>query len=184
MATACTGSFSLGDITSLVIAVLALLFTVGSFWWLNARAGRLTLATPRTYAYAGSSGTLRLRFPLTFYNTGAKDLIVEDLRVTSDDFPADLRWITTRTSIKPQTDDGHEFAKPFAVRGRSTTEVIAEFGDDSWEWRPQPGFEHRVTIQGRLAQSADWKEIASFSWWAPVKNPDVYITHRNEPMVE
>lgn len=96
MASASTGSITVGDITTLVIAVLALLFTVGSFWWLSARAGRLTLATPRTYAYAGPAGTLRLRFPLTFYNTGARDLIVEDLRVTSADFPADLRWITTR----------------------------------------------------------------------------------------
>lgn len=183
MATASTGSFSVGDIASLVVAVLALLFAVGSFWWLNARSGRLTLATPRTFAYAGPPGTLRLRFPLSFYNTGAKDLIVEDLRVTSDDFPGPLRWITTRTTIKPHTEDGHEFAKPFAVRGRSTTEVIAEFGDDSWDWRPQPGSEHQVAIEGRLSQSADWKVITSLSWWAPVENPDVYITHRNEPTV-
>lgn len=184
MASSSTGSFNLGDVASLVIAVLALLFAVGSFWWLNARSGRLVLATPRTYAYAGPAGTLRLRFPLSFYNTGAKDLIVEDLRVTSDDFPGDLRWITTRTTIKPQPEDGHEFAKPFAVRGRSTTEVIAEFGDDSWEWRPQPGSEFRVAIEGRLAQSADWRVIASFSWWAPAENPNAYITHRNESMVE
>jgi hypothetical protein len=30
----------------------------------------------------------------------------------------------------------------------------------------------------------DWKVITSFSWWAPVENPEVYITHRNEPTVE
>lgn len=89
-----------------------------------------------------------------------------------------------RTTIKPQTEDGHGFARPFAVRGRSIAEVIAEFGDDSWEWRPQPGSEHRVAIKGRLSRSADWTVITSFSWWTPVDNRNFSITHRIEPLVE
>lgn len=37
---------------SVLIAVLALVFTVVSFWWLQARGGKLTAAAPSAYAFA------------------------------------------------------------------------------------------------------------------------------------
>jgi hypothetical protein len=55
---------------SIVIAVAALLFTVGSFWWLN-RRGRLVGAAPDAYAIANPPHDLLIRFPLAIFNTGA-----------------------------------------------------------------------------------------------------------------
>ena len=37
---------------ALLVAVLALLFTVASFWWLDARRGSLQVGQPRAYAFA------------------------------------------------------------------------------------------------------------------------------------
>ena len=69
----------------MLVAVLALLFTVASFWWLYARRGSLEVGQPGAYAFASK---VRLRLPLAFYNTGARSLIVTDLQVLLVDDPA------------------------------------------------------------------------------------------------
>jgi hypothetical protein len=59
---------------SFLIACLALTFTIGSFWWLNARQGRLTSFEPHSFATWASQSSpyeTRVRFPLVLYNTGA-----------------------------------------------------------------------------------------------------------------
>jgi hypothetical protein len=63
---------------ALLVALLALFFTVASFWWLNARRGSLQVGEPGAYAFANKP---RLRLPTAFYNTGARALIVTDLRL-------------------------------------------------------------------------------------------------------
>jgi hypothetical protein len=62
------------DIATIAIAVLALLSTIGSFWWLNARRGSLSVVVPQSYAFVQG---FRLRFaarllqpPLDAFATG------------------------------------------------------------------------------------------------------------------
>lgn len=166
---------------ALAISLLALAFTIGSFWWLHARRGLLTATRPRSYAFADR---VRLRLPLAFFNTGAKALIVSDLRLVIENEPerGPLGWITTRTKLRPESDDGFAFATPFSVRGRGTKELIAEFADDLG-WEPAPGSRHRLRLQAQVHPSEEWDEIVRFDWWAP-PSVDVmkqYIAHRNEP---
>src|SRR6266852_1056608 len=170
------------SIAALVVAVLALVFTVGSFWWLNARKGSLEVAAPRTYAFVHAPQTVRLRLPLTFYNTGAKALIVADLQIAFDDEPTrtPFEWITTRSTLRPEEEDGFAFATPFSIEGRNTAEVIAEFGD-SLGWSPAPGSKHSLRLQAQIHPSMEWTDVVSFGWWAP-PSADVmtsYIAHRN-----
>lgn len=66
------------NLVAVLVAVLALVFTIASFWWLHARRGSLEVAPPRSYAF---HEMVRLRLPLTFFNTGAVALIVSDLRL-------------------------------------------------------------------------------------------------------
>ena len=115
------------------VSVFALLFTAGNFWWLHARRGSLTAPAPSAYAFARrQDGLLRLRLPLAFFNTGAQALLVADLRLIVDGEPScALEWITTRAKLRPESDDGFLFATPFAVQGRATKELIAEFGMNS-----------------------------------------------------
>jgi hypothetical protein len=110
---------------TLAVAVFALLFAIGSFWWLNARRGHLEVVERRTYGFA--KGDVRLRIPLTFFNTGAAALVVADLRllINAEEPDLVLRWATTRTALRPEAGDGFAFPTPFAVQGRATREVIA-----------------------------------------------------------
>jgi hypothetical protein len=69
---------------ALAVSGLAFGFTIASFWWLHARTGSLDAAAPRSYAFADK---VRLRLPFALFNTGAKALIVSDLRLLIDDLP-------------------------------------------------------------------------------------------------
>jgi hypothetical protein len=70
-----------GPWPSVAIASLALLFTVGSFWWLNARQGRLKSSEPQSFAACRTPDKLRLLFPLVIYNSGATPIIVQDMQL-------------------------------------------------------------------------------------------------------
>jgi hypothetical protein len=168
---------------TLAVAVLALLFAIGSFWWLNARRGHLEVVRPRTYAFAK---LVRLRLPLAFFNTGAAALVVADLQLVIDEEPPlVLQWITTRTVLRPQADDDFAFATPFSVQGRATREVVAEFGADR-EWSPAPGTRYRVRLQSQVHPSGDWRDVLGFDWWTPPTKDamDSYVVHRNDVPTE
>jgi len=164
------------------ISVLAVVFTIGSFWWLHARKGSLEATRPPNYAFAASP-EIRLRFPLAFFNTGAKALIVTDLRVVFDDkpTPSPFRWLTTRTKLRPEKEDGFAFATPFTVGGRGAREVVAEFGEVQG-WSPQALSRHRLRLQAEIHPSENWTDVVTFDWWAPsAEKMTHYIAHRNEP---
>ena len=166
---------------ALAISVLALAFTVLSFWWLHARRGSLEAAPPRAYAF---TDRVRLRLPLAFFNTGAAALIVTDLRLVVEDAPSagPLRWETTRSKLRPASDDGFAYATPFSIQGRATREVIAEFGHNRG-WSPDAASHHRVRLQAKVHPSDEWKDVEAFDWWAPpeAKAMGRYIAYRNEP---
>lgn len=163
---------------ALAVSGLALAFTIASFWWLHARTGLLEAAAPRSYAFADK---VRLRLPFAFFNTGAKALIVTDLRLLVDDPDREpLGWITTRSKLRPDSQDGFAFATAFSVPGRGTKEVIAEFGDDR-VWSPAPSSRHRIRLQARVHPSESWTDIVAFAWWAPPSSNAMsrYITYAN-----
>jgi hypothetical protein len=166
------------------VAVAALLFTVGSFWWLYARKGSITATRPRAYAFAGQH-KLRLRFPFAFVNDGAKALVVVDLRLVLDDEPGqpELRWKTTRDRLRPEPEDGFAFPVPFTVMGRSSREVIAEFGPEGdLDWSPPVGVSQRLRLQGQVHPESGWIDFATFDWFPPRDDTrGAYIAHRNEP---
>jgi hypothetical protein len=161
------------------ISLIALIFTIAAFWWLHARRGSLIAAAPRVYAF---SDAVRLRLPLVFYNSGARALIVGDLRVVVEDEPLGkpLRWVTTRRTLRPTSDDGHTFATPFAVEGRTAREAIAEFEGD---WAPVATDSYGLRVQAQVHPSEDWQDVVAFRWWAPPLDlMKQYIAHRNEPI--
>jgi hypothetical protein len=160
---------------AVAISLGSLGFAVASFWWLHARTGSLGAPRPNAYAFANLT---RLRLPLAIFNSGARDLVVADLQLVVTGGPT-LQWTTTRSLLRPETDDGFAFATPFAVRGRSTRELIAEFEATSWD--PPPATSYRLQL--RAMQDGEWRRIADFDWWAPPKGSKTssYVAYRNEP---
>lgn len=165
----------------ILLGVLALVFTVASFWWLNARRGSLQLARPGAYVFADK---VRLRLPLAFYNTGAVALVVSDLRVLvdTDDARDPLPWIAILPNMRPSGDEARDFATPFAVPGRGTRELVAEFGDGQG-WLPEASSRHTLRVQAKVHPSQEWDDLATFDWWAPppVAQTARIITYRNAP---
>ena len=163
---------------ALLVAVLALLFTVASFWWLNARRGSLQVGQPGAYAFANKP---RLRLPTAFYNTGARALIVSDLRlllVDADQPP--LHWIATTSQLRPQSTNERDFATPFAIPGRGTRELVIEFGHEQG-WSPELGSKHRMRLEAEFHDRTKWRTLAEFDWFAPPPGAELnrYITYRN-----
>jgi hypothetical protein len=181
-----THSFGVSDYAAVAVAVLALFFAVISFWWLNAREGSIAATKPRAYAFGGSGAQLRLRFPFSFLNTGAKALIVGDMRVVLDSEPGrpELRWATTRDRLRPESKDGFAYPTPFSIPGRGTREVIAEFEPSAnLNWAAPPDINHRLQLQARIHPKDEWVDLVAFDWWAPPEEArSHYIAHRNEPI--
>lgn len=166
------------------IALLALAFTIVSFWWVNARQGRLRSYEPHSFAFSGSPSVMLLRLPLVLYNTGAVPIVVQDLQLTFLNEPGTilpLPWRTTRSQLKPSTDDGHQFPAVFAVPGRQAQQHFVEFGG------PFPGIEmeprdYSLSIQARLGDKDGWRQLLTFTLRAAhITEPGPNITYSNSP---
>jgi hypothetical protein len=171
-----------GPWLSIAVASLALLFTVGSFWWLNARQGKLTSFEPQSFAAGVTPDILRLRFPVVLYNTGAKPIVVQDMRLRFLDEPSwsePLPWVGTRTKIKPDPEDGHDFPAVFALPGRTARQLFIEFGGRFPEVMPLAR-DYRVQIQVKLGHRRGWHRAVTFTLrGARITEPTFYITYSN-----
>ncbi|WP_461073610.1 hypothetical protein, partial [Streptomyces pseudoechinosporeus] len=66
---------------SLLVALFSLIFTVASFWRLNAYQGKLKSWEPRSFVALINGSVLSFRFPLVLHNTGAKPIVVQEFRM-------------------------------------------------------------------------------------------------------
>jgi hypothetical protein len=166
---------------SFLIACLALAFTIGSFWWLNARQGRLMSFEPHSFAACALPTQSKLRLPLVFYNTGAKPIIVQNmqLRFTGNP-PLVLPWSTTRSQLMPTADDEPALPATFSIPGRTAQQLFIEFGG------PFPGGVPAADCQARiymkLGHRQNWEQLITFAFWATqITHPRRYIAYPNLP---
>ncbi|MFE6825301.1 hypothetical protein [Streptomyces sp. NPDC057690] len=176
------------------VAACALVFTVASFWWLNARQGVLKSWEPHSFAAAVTPQLARLRFPLVLYNTGAKAIVVIDLRLSFPDEERSvipLPWTSTRDRLRPESEDGLRLPAPFVIEGRKAEQVFMEFG------APFPGFvpdarDYKAVIEARLGhrrlrdhvlrRNKAWLPLLTFTLRAgQIISPGSYIAYSNRP---
>lgn len=116
---------------ALIISILALIFTVLSFWWMNWRTGHLHVSGPRSYAAKGAlDGRLILRFPFVFFNDGPMPIIIQNLRLifVEENDGRPLKFAATVKKIRTSDEDQErDFAVQFPVRGREALPLICEF---------------------------------------------------------
>jgi len=115
-------------IAAVIISVMALLFTVFSFWWMNWRPGKLRIGGPRSYAASCSmDGKMVLEFPFVFFNSGPIPIFVQNLQVVLlDESPAQPLVFVAEVK-KLGTDEDRSFATQFPIPGREATLRICEF---------------------------------------------------------
>lgn len=165
---------------TVIVALLALAFTVGSFWWIWVRRGHLEAYEPQTYAGYLSASGFRLRLPLTVYNTGARTLVATDMRAVFVNEGVTVPVITFRHSIKPLTGDVADFAHPFAIPGRQTISKFVVVGRR--DWAPDPASEYRVRVEVRTGDDGDWSELVTVNLTSPdPSTAGSYIASRRDP---
>ncbi|MFF3876113.1 hypothetical protein [Streptomyces sp. NPDC001978] len=167
-----------------VVSVCALVFTVASFWWLNARQGRLKSWEPHSFAAIAHSSQARLRLPLVLHNTGAKTIVVQDLMLTFPDEPAShlpLLWTSSPSRLSPGPDEELKLPAGFAVAGREAQQLFIEFE------APFPGFvsearDYKVQIHVRVGHRKGWRRLLTFTLRAAnIIHPDQYTAYSNAP---
>jgi hypothetical protein len=165
---------------SFLIACLALAFTIGSFWWLNARQGRLKSFAPHSFAAAATSEQSRLRLPLVLYNTGAKPIIVQNMRLW---FPGTgspvLPWSATKSQLMPDRDDGRDLPAVFSILGRTAQQMFIEFGGRFAGGLPDRDCQAQIDV--KLGHREGWDHLITFTLWATVITDPHYITYPNLP---
>jgi hypothetical protein len=163
-----------------VISVLALAFTVFSFWWIQVRTGHLVAYEPQTYAGYLKQNGFRLRLPLTIYDTGAKALVATDLRVLFIREKVAVPVISFRSQLRPESTEHTDFAHPFAVPGRGSVSRFVEFGRK--DWSPDPATVYETVIEVRTDGDATWRELCQVTLTsAPADTAGNYITYRRDP---
>jgi hypothetical protein len=186
---------------ALVVSVLALVFTMLSFWWIQVRRGRLVTFPPQSYA-AGLINDAILTLPLVLHNTGPAPAIVRafQLRLASGRSkgrvatPMLMSWTARQGQLELVGPSGgtRTSPAPFSVGGRSTVDAFIEFGNKDLDLRPGP---FTASVFVRLGQRAWWDRLLRPSdreGWThlltftlntqiPSDSPDTYITRTNDP---
>lgn len=166
---------------AVVISICALAFTVSSFWWINARPGRLRVTAPRVFSCYVRADKSSLRFPVTLYNTGAVPLVVADLRLRLSSAGTEVVAAskTFRKSVSPEQDDFLDFPHPYVVTGRSVVITFVEFAVEPAVMAT--GQRADVTVEA-LFDGHGWKRVGAFELRTDtVTDPGVYISYSNDP---
>ena len=173
----------LGLPLAVLVSLLALGFTVLSFWWLNARRGRLVSYEPSSFATVIRPDDMLLRLPLVLRNTGAVPLVVSGLRVYVHPPSAPsllLPWRNSRNCLAPGgVGDTAVLPSVFYVPGRTAVNYFIEFGGRmdarSMHLRPTS-----VEVQALLAHKLYWTTLIEFPLhFEHVTYPDRYAAFNN-----
>lgn len=147
----------------LVISVLALLFAVISFWWMNWRIGRLIVGAPRSYAAIGSlDEQMVLEFPFVFFNDGPMPIIVQNLRIVFSNETQSHPLGFTATVKRLGRDEDRSVATQFPVRGREALYLICEFQREPGSMLFAVG-SYPVELHAQLGNETRWKSICHFT---------------------
>jgi hypothetical protein len=167
------------------IATLALLFTIVSFWWLQARQGKLRSYPPHSLGYARFPSEVVIRLPLVLYNTGAKPIIIQDIRLSFTEKPGvtPLPWRTSRSQLHPANGDSPQLPAAFSVPGRTAQQHFIEFGIELNN--PLPGIDlknrqYQVLVEVLLGHKKQWEQLLMFPLGVKdIKKPNANIAYSN-----
>jgi hypothetical protein len=145
---------------AVIVAALALIFTVTSFWWLNARTGDLVSYSVTTFAGSIHVDSLVIQLPVVIHNTGAKTRVVRALRLQGMDQSKSLFHLAAQkfeTKLESE-NDGSDFVHAFAIEGRS---VITKYIRFSTMETPllKPGEPIPLVLEGLIDESDIWKGL-------------------------
>ncbi|UCM89267.1 hypothetical protein [Streptomyces marincola] len=162
-----------------VVAACALVFTVLSFWWLNARQGRLYAYAPHSFAATITEERISILLPLVVFNSGPKPIIVQDMRLVFLRSGVSLPWHATREKLRVVKGDEVHLPSVFAVNGRTAQQIFVEFGAAFPLTLPEPEAQD-VIIECKMGHRSRWVGVLKFpllmgNIWSPAN----YVGYSN-----
>ena len=171
------------DVAPVIVACCALLFTVGSFYWLQARKGRLKLYPVITFSGMVNERRIALRMPIIIYNTGARPRVISAIRLRwQGDREFLLECHTFRKTIDPKPEDTEDYAHPYVVPGRSVVTKYAHFMADGFarHLSDKPSI---YDVEVMLDDDTAWKVLGPVLLHTEIMNNRSYVTYSNNPGV-
>ncbi|MDP9987348.1 hypothetical protein J2S98_002515 [Arthrobacter oryzae] len=167
------------------ISCLALLFTVGSFYWIQVRKGRLKLFPVITFSGYWKKSRLVLRLPVVLFNSGARPRVITALRLTTTDNDGEtiiLECHSFRRTVDPTADDMEDMAHAYAIPARQVVTKHAHFAVDSLPVFYQPG-PTPFQVQALVDASTNWRKLGDVAVHVEIMHTPSYITYSNNPGV-
>lgn len=167
---------------ALAVSILALLFTIASFWYLQARRGRLVMSSIPAFAGYIAKDELAIRIPILLYNSGARTRLVDEIRLVFTSWAdGHGEWETFHPTLKPVTGNGNtdDFAGPYPIDGRRAVMRFVKFTYRLADHLPEPIPTH-CHVEARLDGSLTWRKVGAFTLYLEhMAHPANYITYRN-----
>lgn len=168
---------------SAFISILALVFAVGSFYWLQARPGGLRLYPVVTFSGYMNKERMVLRIPVITFNSGARPRVVTALRlVTVDESNAEIvmECHSFRKTVGPGKDDHEDMAHAYSVPSRQVVTKHAHFAVDALPrfTKPRPVV---FELQAMVDQSTKWRRLGRLTMHTEIIYTPSYITYSNNP---
>ena len=169
--------------SAILISILALIFTIYSFWWMNWRRGKLIVGIPRSYAaFSSKDGILVLEFPFDFFNNGPLPIIIRNMRLVILNEESDIPLTFTAIVKKLGNDEDRDMSTQIVIPGMEANVIICEF-------QRRPGeliFEnktYKIELQAKLDKKTHWKKLLTFPMTVTERDlntiNNLFITHDN-----
>lgn len=139
------------DNLPLTIAILALLFSVISFWWTHWRRGKIIVSFPVKFGinYTKSNSKLIIELPLVFYNTGAATIIINNLRLNILDANNQIKYLHFNNTFDDlENNNGRQWGFSFSIEGRKTFSKVFVFMKTGIQFKiPDDKIDYNLELQ-------------------------------------
>lgn len=156
---------------ALLVSLLALFFTLFSFWWMNWRKGKLNCG-PVSALYAGTATENSAEFgqrkiqvlgvPLILWNSGACPLVISQLRVELSELGLVWDYESTQSTfdISASSIEADYFTMPISLNSNEIKSINAVFHLrlDGFEFMLR---KYKFRVQAVVFGETKWRDIVT-----------------------